>query len=251
MRSTLVHRRRSARTGFDAAPVRHDDGRLRGTPLAGRRVREQAGDGPRRDEHVVRRVSRHPPESGHAQPGQHAHDRAARVCAPYANTSMRVTDADVQRVARDRRRSPPRRASALRPRCRSRARRRRTRGRRAKSVSSSCDGRRHGATRAAASRSTRWRPSAGACRRRSDRGSRRAARSSCGRPRGRSTETISSTGRAGVRARAGSTTLNVSPTTNEPVMIAVPSSEPSTMSTVSRGRRARCAARAGAAPAAG
>ncbi len=50
-------------------------------------------------------------------------------------------------------------------------------------------------------------------------------------------ETISSIGPSCVCATRLIDALNVSPTTKEPVMIAVPSSEPSTTSSVSRGRR--------------
>src|SRR5690242_10597402 len=51
------------------------------------------------------------------------------------------------------------------------------------------------------------------------------------------TETTSSTGPSCSYAMRRTDALNVSPTTNDPVMIAVPSNEPSTTSTVSRGRR--------------
>ena len=149
----------------------------------------------------------------------------------------RVADADAAARARGRRRSPSRPAAASGPRSRSRARRRRSGApRRSRSRAAARSARPGAASSVVATAALAnvsgehavdvgsWKPASRD----------RSAAPSASPP----TDTTSSIGPSCSYAPRRIDDVNVSPTTNDPVMIAVPSSDPRITSTVSRGRRA-------------
>ena len=231
-----VDRVGSLGTGFDPARVGHEDDRLRRArpqPLCARRRCPAIVPGPNED--VVRRRFLARPEARDAPLREDAcdlerHGRCRTRRPGWCRRPSRATCAPGRRRSRHRRRPASGRRSRLRPRRHRTARPPRT-------PSPGVGPWARPAPAWSSTRPTRW--AAVIARTPSTFGSRRPASFDwrTGAAASPFAETISSIGPSCSYAIRRIEELNVSPTTNEPVMIAVPSSDPRMTSAVSRGRR--------------